>query len=139
MTFKKFLTKPYFQINLIFAGILMTVFIYSGIFSAGSDNYPVPSFYTKLTGKTSVSSGLSRSFSEIIRGKFQSAKVYNPYGIGIFSFFLLQLFLRIFILGFYPKLLKYESVVILTDSILSVLLFLLLFWPFLAAVYHSMV
>jgi hypothetical protein len=139
MIFKKFLTKPYFQINLIFAGILMMIFIYSGIFSASRNNYPIPSNYTKLTGRTTVSTGLSRSFSEIMRGRLKKAKEYNPYSIGIFLFFLAQLFLRIFILGLYQKLIKHERTFIITDSILSAFLFVLFFWPFLASVYHSVV
>ncbi len=137
MIFKKFLTKPYFQINLIFAGILMMIFIYSGIFSASRNNFPIPSNYTKLTGKTTVSTGLSRSFSEIMRGRLKKAKEYNPYSIGIFSFFMLQLLMRIFILGFYLKLNKYEHVVIITDCILSVLLFILFFRPIMVAIYNT--
>ena len=135
MIFKTFLTKPYFQINLIFAGILMMIFLYSGIFSASHNNYPIPSNYTKLTGKKTVSTGLSRCFSEIIRGRLKSAKEYNPYGIGIFLFFLIQLLIRISLLIFYSKLNKYEHIVIIADSILSVVLFILFFRPVILAVY----
>ncbi len=139
MTIGKYLTKPYFQLNLIFAGVLMMVFIYSGIFSASSDRYPIPSFYTNLTGKTTVSSGLSRSFSEIIRGRIESSKSYNRFGLGIFTFFLIQLLMRIFILISYQKLYKYERMVVLADSILSGILFLLFFSPFLIAAYQEII
>jgi len=86
---------PYLIINYILAGIILLVFLYSGIFSAGKDNYPLPSFYEEITGETSPSSGLSKSFSEIIRGNFEAGSTYNESGILIFAFFLVQLILRI--------------------------------------------
>ncbi len=73
------------------------IFIYSGLFSSEKDNHPVPSFYEEITGQTSPSSGLSRAFSEIIRGNPETAREYNPYSTLIFAFFLIQFLQRIMI------------------------------------------
>jgi hypothetical protein len=103
------------------------IFLYSGLFSAEKNNHPIPSFYEELTGKTSVSTGLSRSFSEIIRGRFESAREYNLNGIPVFLFFFVQLFQRLvvsFIL--YKKVIAVNRLT-LFDSIASVILFLYCF------------
>lgn len=86
--------EPYHIINLSFAGIIMLIFIYSGIFSAEKNNHPIKSACSHIEGHPCKSEGLSRSFSEIVRFKFESAKSYNKYGLSVFSFFFLQLFLR---------------------------------------------
>jgi hypothetical protein len=94
---QKKINKPYFIVNLSLAGIIMMVFIYSGLFSAKADNHPVPSFYERITGDTAASSGLSRAFSEIVRGNLDAARSYNSESLLIFSFFLIQLIQRIFV------------------------------------------
>ena len=110
--------------------IIFLVLFYSAIFSPAKSNYPVQSAYTEITGNESISSGLSRSFSEIIRLDFRSAYDYNPYGIRIFLFFLLQLFLRINFLSIVKSRAPDLSLIIL-DIALSVGIFLIAFWPFL--------
>lgn len=82
--------KPYLIVNLVLAGVCGLIFLYSGIFSAEKDNHPLPSFYEKITGHPSPSSGMSRAFSEIIRGNIASARRYNPDSVRIFAFFLIQ-------------------------------------------------
>jgi hypothetical protein len=105
----------------------MLVFIYSGIFSAGGDKYPVPSFYERITGTSSPSHGLSKCFSEIIRGNLDSARRYNENGILIFSFFLVQLALRLAInITLVRRLLK-PRLLLLLDVIFTILLFLFCF------------
>ena len=71
------------------------IFIYSGLFSAARDNHPVPSLYEELTGQPSPSGGMSRAFSEMVRGNIQAAREYNPYSPPIFAFFLVQVVQRI--------------------------------------------
>ena len=119
---------PYLIINYILAGIILLVFLYSGIFSAGKDNYPLPSFYEEITGESSPSSGLSKSFSEIIRGNFEAASSYNESGFLIFTFFLVQLILRmavslILIRGIMP-----DKWLARADIIFSTSLFIYCFW-----------
>ena len=102
--------------------MILLIFIYSGIFSASADRYPIPSIYEEITGRTSPSHGLSRCFSEIVRGNLQSARQYNPDGVLIFSFFLMQLVLR----GLISYLLVRNALnfkfLIISDVALSVLL-----------------
>jgi hypothetical protein len=83
-------TKPYLIVNLVLAALCGLVFLYSVIFSAGKDNHPLPSFYEEITGKPAPSSGMSRAFSEIVRGNFESARKYNPDSVRIFAFFAVQ-------------------------------------------------
>ncbi len=126
--FGSFYKEPYHIINLCFAGIIILIFIYSGIFSAEKNNHPIKSTCEILTGQPCESTGLSRSFSEIVRFKFESAKSYNKYGIQVFLFFLIQFFLRIIssvILQF--KVLKQRQHIFI-DSLLSVGLYIYCFW-----------
>ncbi len=77
-------------INIILAGLMISIFIYSGLFSALADKHPVPSFYEEITGETSPSAGMSRAFSELVRGNIESARAYNEDGPLLFAFFLIQ-------------------------------------------------
>ncbi|PLX13506.1 MAG: hypothetical protein C0597_11600, partial [Marinilabiliales bacterium] len=78
-----FLSEPYHIINSIFAGIIMLIFIYSGIFSAEKNNHPIKSSCAEIQGHPCKSEGLSRSFSEIVRLRFDTAKFYNENGIRV--------------------------------------------------------
>lgn len=84
---------PYIQINLIFAGVIVAILIYSGIFT-GKGGHPIPSIYEMITGTTSPSSGLSRAFSELVRFNVTKAKTLNPYAVNLFLFFVIELILR---------------------------------------------
>ncbi len=124
----KFPKHPYHIINLSFAGIFLLIFIYSGIFSAEKNNYPIKSACETITGKPCKSSGLSRSFSEIVRLRFESAKKYNPYSLKIFTFFLIQFFLRFFISLIIIKLPQHTYLIITLDAILAASLYIFCFW-----------
>ncbi|MBN1183418.1 MAG: DUF2752 domain-containing protein [Bacteroidales bacterium] len=104
--------------------------IYSGIFSAEKNNHPIPSFHNRLTGEKTISTGLSRSFSEIVRGNFSKAKEYNPYCFKIFAFFVIQFFLRIFVILLLNRNnLKFNTIRNI-DIFLSILLFIICFRDF---------
>ena len=121
------LNRPYYIVNLSLAGIIMMVFIYSGLFSAKKDNLPVPSFYEKITGEPAPSSGLSRAFSEIVRGNLDAARDYNRDSLLIFSFFLIQFMQRIFVtILLYKQILRIQYL-ITSDLAISFLLFLFCF------------
>jgi hypothetical protein len=124
--------EPYLTINIIFAGVILLIFAYSGIFSPEKNNYPVACIHEKLTGLPCVSCGLSHSFSLIIRGRFSEAYSWNHYGMKIFSFFALQLVLRIIFSIFYLNMNDPEKrkQFIVGDSIGSGMIFLAAFWPF---------
>lgn len=115
--------NPYLIFNLINAGIIVLIILYSGIFSASGISHPIKSQYTHQV----VSTGLSRAFSEIVRLNFDIARAFNPYSIKIFLFFFIQLFMRI---GISIMLLSRhisEKVLVYSDILISVLLFL---WAF---------
>jgi len=120
-----FFSKSYILINFFFAVIILMIFVYSAIFSAQKNNHPIPSF---CPHEPCASTGLSRSFSEIIRLNFDSAKKFNINGIRIFLFFLIQLFLRVMFSLLYYK--SSKNKVILIDSIVSLSLFFITFKNF---------
>ena len=117
-------TRPYLVLNVSFTGIILLIFLYSGIFSAKKDNHPIPSYYENISGKTSPTTGLSRSFSEILRGNFQEAREWNINGIPLFLFFLGQLIMRILTSWLLLRTSVKIKHLVLTDSIISALLFL---------------
>jgi hypothetical protein len=122
--------KSYIKINLIFGVLIILVFVYSLSFSSSKQNYPLPSFYYKISGNNSISTGLSRSFSELIRGNLKKSIEYNKYGPRIFIFFLAQFFLRIIFSYLYSVNFINNNYTLLSDSIISVSLFIICFWPF---------
>lgn len=126
--FDSLFKKPYHIINLTFAGIILMIFIYSGIFSAEKNNYPIHSACANVNNHPCKSEGLSRSFSEIVRFRFESGKSYNRSGLRIFSFFLLQFFLRfIFSLILQYKIIAKQRI-ILVDTVISIGLYFYCFW-----------
>lgn len=125
--------NPYQIINLTFLGIILLIFLYSVLFSPEKNNYPIKSSYTAITGKTSISSGLSHGFSCIVRGRFEQAVGFNPYSIQLFSFFTIQFFMRLIILIYICRIeAAVKAIAVKTDIIVSSVLFLLFFYPFLA-------
>lgn len=116
--------QPYQIINLIFAGIFIFVMIYSGIFSAEKNNHPIDCMVYENTGKLCHTCGLSRSFSEIVRFNFDKALIYNKSSIKIFSFFFIELILRLcFFIILYFNLIRLR-IVLISDIIISISLFL---------------
>jgi hypothetical protein len=126
------LVEPYTFINIFFAGVILLVIAYSGIFSPVKDNYPVICMHEKLTGLPCASCGLSHSFSLIVRGKITEAYAWNIYGMRVFLFFALQLILRIVFSLYYIRYPQNGKQLIITDSIVSGIMFLLAFWPYMS-------
>ena len=122
--------EPYLIINIFFAGVILLIFAYSGIFSPVRDNYPVACIHEKLTGKPCISCGLSHSFSLIVRGRVDEAYQWNPYGMRIFLFFAAQLVLRAAFSIFYLKYPDTRRQLIIVDCFGSGIIFLIAFWPF---------
>ena len=121
------INRPYYIINWALAGIIMILFIYSGLFSAEKENHPVPSFFERITGEPAPSSGLSRAFSEIVRGNLDAASAHNPESLLIFSFFLIQFIQRILVNLLLYKQLSRIQYLLATDLIISIVLFLFCF------------
>jgi len=122
--------EPYLLINFILAGVILLVFAYSGFFSPVKDNYPVVCIHEKLTGEPCISCGLSHSFSLILRGNISAANEWNAYGLRVFIFFAGQLLMRIVFSVFYIKYPESGKQLILYDAVVSALLFLVSFLPF---------
>jgi hypothetical protein len=121
------LRHPYTIINLIFAGIIGVIFLYSGIFSSAEDNHPVPCVHKQVTGEECKTCGFSNAFSELVRGNFSEARSFNPIAPQVFIFFLLQFLMRGFFLLMSFKFQESLKGIILADLIFSSVLFL---WTF---------
>ena len=126
----RFRNEPYLLINFILAGVVILIFLYSGIFSPDKNSYPVVCVHEKLTGEECVSCGLSHSFSLIIRGKISEAYDWNVYGLRVFIFFAAQLVMRIIFSIFYLKYPETNNQLITYDIAVSAMLFLVCFLPF---------
>ena len=120
-------SRPYWLINIILAGIIGLIFVYSALFRAEKDRYPVPSFYEEITGEKGPSSGMSRAFSELVRGRIESAKAYNEDRPLIFAFFVIQFVQRIYVLLILRKSTLKPGTILVTDIALSLILFLYCF------------
>jgi len=129
--------EPYLIVNIIFAGVILLIIAYSGIFSPEKNNYPVVCIHEKLTGEPCVSCGLSHSFSLIVRGKIDEAYHWNHYGMQIFLFFAAQLLLRIAFSISYLKNRDTRKQLIIMDCIGSGVIFLVAFWPFIVNIVLS--
>jgi hypothetical protein len=130
--------EPYLQINLIFTGVILIVFAYSGFFSPARDNYPVVCIHEKLTGEPCVSCGLSHSFSLIVRGRISEAYEWNIYGLRVFIFFAAQLLMRILFSVFYIKYPDSGKQLITYDIAVSIMLFLVSFLPYIEWIFRSL-
>jgi hypothetical protein len=117
----------YHIVNTLFFATIVMIIVYSFVYS--QNNHPIPSVYTDLTGETSPSKGLSAGFSAIVNGDLKSAINHNVYSVRIFSFFLIQLLLRVFfsiITIVWPtRLFK----IIIFDAAISVIVFSWCFAP----------
>jgi hypothetical protein len=129
-------SDPYLIINLFFSGVIILVFIYSGIFSPQKDNYPIVCIHEKLTGEPCASCGLSHSFSLIVRGRITEAYEWNIYGMRIFIFFVAQLLMRVLFSIFYIKYPDTNRQLIIYDIGVSTMLFIVCFLPFIEWIFR---
>ena len=122
--------NPYLILNIVFAGVILLVLLYSGIFSPDKNNYPIVCIHEKLTGLPCFSCGLSHSFSLIVRGRVEEAYKWNVYGMRVFIFFVSQLLMRILFSVYYQRNEKSRKWLIKYDIIGSILMFSIAFYPF---------
>ncbi|NLJ43699.1 MAG: DUF2752 domain-containing protein [Bacteroidales bacterium] len=127
--------EPYLKVNLILAGVIFLIFVYSGIFSPERNNYPVVCIHEKLTGQPCASCGLSHSFSLIVRGRISEAYIWNANGLRIFIFFAGQFLMRIFFSFFYLKNAGISRELIIYDSAVSFMLFIVCFLPLIKSIF----
>ena len=127
------INQPYALINWVFALMITGIVLYSALYDPDRGSHALTSAYQLLTGEETVSTGLSRSFSALVRLRLDDAKELNPYGPRIFLFFVVQLILRIVILFLaYRGALHPGRRLILADAAQALVLFVVCFWPFMA-------
>jgi len=129
-------SEPYLLINLIFTGVILLIFMYSGFFSPDKDNYPVVCIHEKLTGEPCASCGLSHSLSLILRGRISEAYHWNSYGLRVFIFFAAQLLMRIMFSIFYLRYPDTSKQLIIYDITSSIIIFLICFLPFIRWIFN---
>jgi hypothetical protein len=127
--------EPYLIINIFFAGVILLIIAYSGIFSPDQNNFPIVCLHEKITGEPCFSCGLSHSFSLIVRGRTDEAYMWNIYGMRVFLFFISQLILRVAFSLYYLKYINTRNQLIVIDCIGSGLIFLITFWPFMENIF----
>jgi len=122
--------NTYLVINVIFAGIIILVFIYSGFFCPEKNDYPIECIHERITGEPCPSCGLSRSFSYIIRGDISKAASYNEYGLRVFLFFLFQLVMRLSNIVYILRKPIHIRELTIVDSAIAIITFILAFRQF---------
>ena len=119
--------QNYLLINFIFGGIILIVFLYSAIYSPGSNNHPIRCIHEVLLGSKCPTCGMSRGFSAIVRGRIEDARNLQPNSIAVFSFFATQLIMRITLVFLLLKTRIPIKIMTNVDISLSMLIFLLTF------------
>jgi len=117
--------QPYFIINWIFAGVILAIFIYSGIYNPDKNNPPIKCIHEELLGGKCPTCGMSRGFSAIVRGRISDASNIQKNSLIIFSFFAIQLIMRLLIILLLLK--SQFSLKLLTNCDITLSLFLFLF------------
>jgi hypothetical protein len=111
---------------------------YSLFYSPDENRYPVPCVHEKLTGEPCPSCGLSHAFSLIVRGRIDEALDWNSYSVRVFIFFTVQLLMRISL----ALVTLYANTdlrrIAVTDAVVSSVMTLAAFYPFLMMLWISM-
>ena len=119
-----------YQMINIFAGIIIIgVIAWTALFDSYSENM-VECVYLVNLGEECSTCGITRSFSEMIKGDFYTASLYNRSGPLVFIFFVSQFVLRIVVTLILINIRqgkKRFSALAYSDSTISLLLFLLCF------------
>jgi hypothetical protein len=128
--YKGLKNEPYLFINLVFAGVILLIIAYAGIFSPDKNNYPVICIHEKVTGLPCFSCGLSHGFSLILRGRLSEAYIWNAYAVRVFLFFISEFIIRIIFSIYYMKFESSRTWLIRYDIAGSILIFAIAFYPF---------
>jgi len=130
--------KPYFLLNIILAGVILLIMGYSLFYSPDEERYPVPCVHEKLTGEPCPSCGLSHAFSMIVRGRTEEALEWNRYSMRIFIFFALQFVMRAGLSVVALRSARHLRQIAVTDAVVSAVMALTVFWPFLRLTWLSL-
>ncbi len=121
----------YQMVNLLAAIVIISVIAFSALFDSQGD-YLVECVHVSSMGSECSTCGLTRSFSEMTRGEFHSASLYNRNGPLLFVFFVTQLVLRAFAAITLINIRQGKkappfNTLVYSDSTVSLLLFLVCF------------
>lgn len=130
--------KAYFSINAILAGVILFIMGYSAFYSPDEDKYPVPCIHEKITGEPCPSCGMSHAFSLIVRGRIDEAQDWNSVSLRIFSFFVIQLVMRVALGIWILTGGRQIRQVAIADAVLSSAMTLFAFYPFLRALWLTL-
>lgn len=126
--------KNYLILNAVFIALILGIFLYCYFMHSFSEN--ITCIHHKYLGIDCPSCGLTRSFSALLHHDYTSALEWNRFGFRIFLFFVVQLGLR----GLFLLLVLFQAVslkiILKTDWILSSVLFLVCFFPFIATTFY---
>ena len=117
--------STYKIVNIILAGIIGLIFIYSGFFvhSDTSIHCTVKSIY----GIDCITCGFSRDFNQYVQLNFNHS--INSNSFNFFLFFLINLFIRSILILVHKRILKFENRFIIADSLIQSIWFILIISP----------
>lgn len=130
--------KAYFSINAILAGVILFIMGYSAFYSPDEDKYPVPCIHEKITGEPCPSCGMSHAFSLIIRGRLDEAQEWNSVSLRVFSFFVIQLMMRLALGAWILTGGRQIRQVSVADAVISSAMTLFAFYPFLRSLWLTL-
>jgi hypothetical protein len=87
--------KEYQVFNYIIGGILILLFGYAAFWGPGTS--AVACVYVQMTGTECATCGITRAFKEILHFRFHAAYQFNQLSFYLFTFFFVQLMVRLFI------------------------------------------
>jgi len=121
----------YSIVNAIFIIVILLIITFSFFYP----NYKGFSAFLQQPGgnREIISEGLTRSFSSIVRLDFETANRFNPFGIRIFLFFIIQLIMRISFSVIVKKEFIAVWIIAVADSLFSTALMLYCFAPFIGS------
>jgi len=131
-------SRPYLVLNIIFAGVILLILGYSFFYSPDEERYPVPCVHEKITGEPCPSCGLSHAFSLIVRGRIDEALEWNSQSVRVFLFFAMQLVMRIVLGAVSLETVRGLKRLSVADAVVSSALALVAFFPFLRAMWLSL-
>ena len=130
--------RPYFILNVILTGVILTIMGYSFFYSPDEEKYPVPCVHQAITGEPCPSCGLSHAFSLIVRGRIDEALQWNSQSIRVFLFFVVQFFMRIGLGAWTIMTARGLKQITVADATVSSAMTLVAFYPFMRSLWLTL-
>lgn len=118
------------SISWVFLILIGIVLCYSYFFYPNA--HPIDCFIKMRTGRNCPSCGFSRAFSYFMHMKITEGKQYNHFAWPVFLFFIMQFFMRLFVvIHYFIAHKKLPAAIVKSDVLISISAFLLAFLPLL--------